>query len=221
MEFSKFVQLSENNLISNSESIVNYLNLEQSERALLSMPLNYSFGLSVLNSHLQVGASILLTSLSIITKEYATFFDNYQPTSISGVPYFFSLMRRINFLEKDINSLKYLAQAGGKMDNKLLEYYQQTTEQKKINFIVMYGQTEATARISYLPSQLLKEKLSSVGIPIPKGKIEIINESGRPVNQPDVIGEIQYKGPNIMIGYAEQLSDLSNEKNKNQRSENR
>lgn len=208
---SKFVQLSEENLISNTKSIVEYLELDKNERALLSMPISYSFGLSILNTHLHVGATTLVTDLSIISKEFSMFIDKYRPTSISGVPYFYSMLQRLRLLEKGFDSLKYLTQAGGKLDDKTIEYFQKITAKNGQDFIVMYGQTEATARISYLPSDHLEKKIGSVGISIPNGLIEIYDDD-RLITEPFEIGEIQYTGPNVMIGYAADRDDLSMKK---------
>ncbi len=205
----KLVRLSYKNLFSNASSISEYLELDSREIAISSLPMNYSFGLSIINSHLFVGGSVLMTHESITQRRFWELFKNFKVTSLSGVPYTFEILKKFKLLNSELPSLKTLTQAGGMLSNELIEHFVQITSQKGIKFFVMYGQTEGTARLSYLPPQYTIEKLGSIGRPIPGGEFHIIDENGKKIEQPGISGELVYTGPNVMLGYADCLADLT------------
>jgi long-chain acyl-CoA synthetase len=205
----KLVRLSYNNLVSNASSISEYLGLDSSETAISSLPMNYSFGLSIINSHLFVGGSVVITAESITQRGFWDLFKNFKVTSLSGVPYTFDILKKFRLLNADLPSLKMLTQAGGKLSNELIAHFAQFSTNKGIQFFVMYGQTEGTARLSYLHPQFIIEKLGSIGRPIPNGEFHIIDENGSKIDQPGAAGELVYTGPNVMLGYAECQPDLT------------
>jgi acyl-CoA synthetase (AMP-forming)/AMP-acid ligase II len=205
----KLVRLSYNNLVSNASSISEYLGLDSSETAISSLPMNYSFGLSIINSHLFVGGSVVMTTESITQRGFWNLFKNFNVTSLSGVPYTFDILKKFRLLNAELPSLKMLTQAGGKLSNELIEYFAEFSTKKGIQFFVMYGQTEGTARLSYLHPQFSIEKLGSIGRPIPNGEFHIIDENGNKIDQPGVAGELVYTGPNVMLGYAQCKADLT------------
>ena len=205
----KMVKLTKENLYVNAESIVQYLHIDESHRAITNLPLYYSYGLSILNSHLEQGASLVITDESIISKEFWSTFKRYNVTTLSGVPYHYEILRRIGFLKMNLPSLKYMTQAGGKLNHKLVKEYAIWAKEKAIDFCVMYGQTEATARISYLPIEKTLEKDDSIGIAIPNGTLKIKDlKTNQIINKVNVEGELIYEGKNVMMGYATCLSDL-------------
>lgn len=204
----KLVRLTYSNLISNSASIASYLNLNISERAITSLPMNYSFGLSIINSHLSVGASIVITSESITQRGFWDIFNRYNVTSISGVPYTFEIIKKIRLLNVKPPSLKTITQAGGKLSNDLIQYFSSYSNQNGIRFYIMYGQTEGTARLSYLDPIFTDIKTGSIGKPIPGGKFLIKDTDGNQISKPGQAGELIYHGPNVMMGYAECKKDL-------------
>jgi acyl-CoA synthetase (AMP-forming)/AMP-acid ligase II len=204
----KLVRLSHNNLLSNASSISEYLKLDTSEIAISSLPMNYSFGLSIINSHLFVGGSIVMTRESITQRRFWDLFRTFKVTSLSGVPYTFEIFKKFRLLNAELPFLKTLTQAGGKLSDELIEYFVQFSTKKGIKFFVMYGQTEGTARLSYLPTNYTIEKLGSIGIPIPNGQFQIIDEKGNKISQPRTAGELVFTGPNVMLGYADCLLDL-------------
>lgn len=171
----KLVKLTEKNLLSNAESIVNYLDITSNERPITSLPMYYSFGLSVINSHLLKGATILLTDQSVMQKEFWAFAKKENATSISGVPYTYEMLRRLKIFRMDLPALKTMTQAGGKLNAKIALEYIENAKSSGKRFIIMYGQTEATARMSYLPDERATEKYSSIGIAIPGGKFSLID----------------------------------------------
>ncbi len=206
----KMVKLTKANLYSNCTSIIQYLNVEQSHRAITNLPLYYSYGISILNTHLEQGASIVVTDASIMSKEFWEVFNRFKVTTLSGVPYNYEIFRRIGFMKMDLPSLKYMTQAGGKLNHKLVIEYATWANKNNIDFCVMYGQTEATARISYLPIEKTLEKDTSIGIAIPGGTLKIKDlNSDRFLDKVDIDGELIYEGKNVMMGYATCLADLS------------
>ena len=204
---AKFVRLTKKNLEANARSIAEYLDINAHERPITSLPMHYSFGLSVINSHLIKGATLLLTTNSIMEKDFWSFLKEEKATSLSGVPYTYQMLRRLGIMKRVYPHLKTFAQAGGKLNNQLIKEFDSFCLKNEKQFVVMYGQTEATARISYLPSGSLPEKEGSVGIAIPRGNIEIHNDNGIPQIHTEV-GELVYSGDNVSLGYAESAEDL-------------
>ena len=205
----KLVRLSYSNLVTNAASICSYLNINDKDKAISSLPMNYSFGLSIINSHLFAGGSILMTGESVTQRKFWELFNKYCITSLSGVPYTFEILKNFRLLSIDLPSLNKITQAGGKLSNDLIEYFTNFSIKKNIDFFVMYGQTEGTARLSYLPTEYVIEKLGSIGRPIPGGDFYLIDDNGNKINTSETPGELIYNGPNVMLGYADNLNDLS------------
>jgi acyl-CoA synthetase (AMP-forming)/AMP-acid ligase II len=205
----KLVKLTERNLKSNAEAIAEYLKITSSERAITSLPMYYSFGMSVINSHLIKGATLLLTDKAVIQREFLTFLKEGKATSIAGVPYTYEMLRRLRFMRMELPELKTMIQAGGKLNANIAKEYLEDAQQKGKEFIVMYGQTEAAPRMSYLPFEKGLEKYASIGIAIPGGKLSVRDVNDQKITTPDVDGELIYEGPNVCMGYAECIADLA------------
>ena len=195
----KLVRLSYGNLQANATAIAQYLGLTPDERALTMLPPHYSYGLSVINSHLHAGASLVLQNVSVLSPAFAETIRAQAVTSLSGVPTIYQMLWRTGFSKQDFPSLRTLTQAGGRLDDKLIRAFAQLADARGWRFFVMYGQTEATARISYVPPHQLAEKIGSIGIAIPGGQLYI-----DPANS-----ELIYTGPNVMLGYANCRGDLA------------
>lgn len=204
----KLVRLSHKNIQANAESIVDYLKITKDERAITTLPLHYSYGLSVLHSHLLAGATLVCTNQSVIAKAFWEVFREQSCTSIAGVPFTYQMLDRLRFDRMELPSLRTITQAGGRLDNERIQKFSDIAQQKNIRFFVMYGETEATARISYVQYSVLPEKIGSIGIPIPGGAMSIFYE-GKETTEPDIEGELVYKGDNVMMGYAENCADLA------------
>lgn len=204
----KFVRLATQAVSSNAASIANALAIHASDRAVSSLPLHYSYGLSVVNSHLASGASIVLTDRGPLDRAFWDLVRDLRCTSFAGVPYSYQLLERIGFDRFELPNLETLTQAGGKLDDGRVARFQGLMAARGGRFFVMYGQTEATARIAVLPSDALPQKLGSAGMVIPGGRLEI-EVDGVPAERPGVAGEIVYSGPNVMMGYATGRPDLS------------
>ncbi len=206
---AKLVRQSYENIMANAVSIAEYLELDETERPITNLPMSYTYGLSVINSHLLIGATILMTTKSIFQKEFWAFFKEKEATSIAGVPYTYEMMKRLRFFRMELPSLRTMTQAGGKLSPELHKEFAEYAQEHGIHFFVMYGQTEATARMSYLPWQKSIEKYGSMGIAIPGGRFSLIDVDGNEVQESGVTGELVYEGPNVTLGYAEQKSELS------------
>ena len=204
----KLVRLSKENLRSNALSIVEYLHLTADERPVTGLPMYYSFGLSVINSHLLAGATLLLTPASYVEREFWQFANDNGFTSFSGVPYTFEIMKKLKLWKQPMPTLRMLTQAGGKLSNELLQFFIEKYEPQGVKFYLMYGQTEATARMSYLEPEFGITKLGSIGKGIPGGEFSLADDDGRVIETPNEVGELVYSGPNVCLGYAECAADL-------------
>lgn len=205
----KLVRLSARNVFSNAESIADYLGIDKTERPITTLPMHYSYGLSVINSHLLRGATILLTNETYAQREFWNFVKEYKATSMAGVPYTYEILKRLRFFRMDLPHLKTMTQAGGKLNKELVKEYIEYAAANEKKFIVMYGQTEATARMSYLPWESALDKYASIGIPIPGGSFSLVDSDGRKINEDYRDGELLYYGANVSLGYAECREDLA------------
>lgn len=201
----KLVRLSRANLIANATSIAGYLGIDETDRAATTLPMSYCYGLSVVHSHLLVGAALILTERSVADPEFWELFARHRGTSFAGVPYTFELLDRIGFTSMDLPHLRYVTQAGGKMSPERVRRYATAARDRGWQLFVMYGATEATARMAYLPPDLARERPTAIGVPIPGGEFSI-----EPVEDwPDTSsGELVYRGANVMMGYAHGPGDL-------------
>jgi acyl-CoA synthetase (AMP-forming)/AMP-acid ligase II len=204
----KLVRLTRRNLEANADAIRASLGIGPDERAMASLPIHYSYGLSVLNTHLRAGASVVLTEESVVSPRVWRLFREERCTSMPGVPHTYELLGRIGFESLEVPSLRTLTQAGGRLGVEQVRRFQSEMRRRGGRFFVMYGQTEATARIACLPWERLEEKLGSAGVAIPGGQLFVEAPHGRGV-APGQQGEIVYRGPNVMMGYAETRSDLA------------
>ena len=204
----KLVRLTKQNLLSNAESIAHYLHIDENERPITMLPMYYSYGLSIINSHLIKGATILLTDKTYAQREFWNFLRENEATSMAGVPYTWEMLRRLRFFRMDLPSVKTLTQAGGKLNTDIAREYIEHAAQTGRKFFVMYGQTEATARMSYLPWDKALDKCGSVGITVSGGRFELIDNQGNVIQEPNIDGELIYYGDNVSLGYAECAADL-------------
>ncbi len=196
----KGVMISHKNLIANTDSIVTYLKLDQEARMLVVLPFYYCYGLSLLHTHLRVGGSIVLNNSFIFLGSIINNLLEYKCTGFAGVPSHFQILLRKsdNFKTTKFPDLKYVTQAGGKLAPIFIDEFRHS--HPEVTFIVMYGQTEATARLSYLPPELYEAKKGSMGKGIPGVELKVINEKGVKI-KPGEIGEVIARGDNVMLGY--------------------
>ncbi len=205
----KFVRQSYRNLRANTDSIVDYLALTAEERPITTLPMNYTYGLSIINTHLDVGATTLLTDKGIAQKEFWAFFKAQGATSFGGVPYTYEMLDRMRFTRMDLPSLTSMNQAGGKLLPALHEKFAKWCLETGRQFIVMYGQCEASPRMGYLPPDKSLQKAGAMGVAIPGGRFELVGVDGEPVTKPGITGELRFYGENVAMGYAEKAADLA------------
>lgn len=203
------VRISYQNLIENTTSISQSLSMSQKDIPITTLPMNYSYGLSIINSHLMNGCQIVLTEESILSKDFWDLVESKGVTTFGGVPYTYQMLKRLGFEKMQLPNITKLTQAGGKLEINLARHFAEVCSQKGIQFYVMYGQTEATARMSCLPSDDAIRKAGSIGLPISKGNFYLLDDSGDLILNSNEVGELYYKGPNVSMGYAHSLTDFS------------
>jgi len=205
----KMVKLSVGNIDSNARSIAQYLDLSADDRGVTALKFNYSYGMSVINSTLATGGSLLLTERAITDEAFWDNFSKQRCTHLPGVPYSFEMLARMTGRLADCPALRFVTQAGGKLAPSLVQKFAALGKEQGWQFFVMYGQTEASPRIAYLPPDLACEYPAAIGRAIPGGIIDIVGPDGVSVLPAGTDGELRYSGPNIFIGYAEDQSGLA------------
>lgn len=195
----KGVMLTHQNLEFNTNSIIEYLELTEDDRIMIVLPFSYCFGTSLLHTHLRIGGQVVINNQFMFPGKVLNEINEKQCTGFAGVPSNYQILLRRSPLKKmHFPSLRYVQQAGGKLNDVYIQELREALPTTKI--YIMYGQTEGTARLSYLPPELLDTKLGSIGKGIPGTKIEVLNPKGKPV-KPGETGEIIASGGNIMKGY--------------------
>lgn len=204
---AKWVRLSAKNLSANARSIGDYLGIRPKDVAALSLPMHYSYGLSILNSHLAAGAAVGIICKSIIDDGWFDDVIAAGATNLSGVPYSYELLERIGFRSRQ-HDLRFMTCAGGRLAPDLVRLYAQHMRERGGAFFAMYGQTEATARIAYLPPDQAQDHPDCIGVAIPGGELHLVDAGGQRIEAAGEVGELVYSGPNVMMGYAAAAPDL-------------
>ena len=200
----KLVRLSAQALDANAAAISTYLDITAGDRAALTLPLHYCYGLSVINSNLLCGAAVLLSDASVLDAAFWRSFAEHEATSLHGVPYTFDLLDRVGFAGMSLPHLRYVTQAGGRLAPDQVRRWARVGRKRGWQLYVMYGQTEATARMAYLPPGLAEAQPDAIGVPIPGGSLTV-----EPLEPGGEVGELVYRGPNVMLGYAHDPADLA------------
>ncbi len=204
----KLVRQTYHNIQSNAEAIANMLKLDQSERPITTLPMNYTYGLSVLASHLQAGATILFTEQSILMKAFWDFLKRERATSFTGVPFTYELLKKVRFFKMDLPDLRYMSQSGGKLNPAMHEEFALWCREHGKAFLAMYGATEATARMAWLPAEYSVEKYGSVGKAIPGSRFVLLEVDGNESTEPIREGDLVFCGEGVTLGYAICPEDL-------------
>lgn len=201
----KLVRLSHRNLVANATSIAEMLRLGQHDRGITSLPLHYCYGLSVLHSHLLAGAAMVLVDASVVDPCFQLAMRTHGVTNLAGVPHTYELLERAGADRVAVPSLRLLTQAGGRMAPADVRRWASRAETWGAELVVMYGQTEATARIAYLPPHLVARHPDCVGVPVPNTSIRLDPVPGAGPG----VGELVVRGEHVMMGYAQHPSDLA------------
>jgi acyl-coenzyme A synthetase/AMP-(fatty) acid ligase len=194
----KFVRLSDENLVQNARSIMEYMPIQTDDIVPLNVPINFVYGLSIFTTNCIKANQIVCTDKDAFQKEFWADFKKYGYSTLGGVPYFYEMLYSIGFFKKDHPSLRYLTHTGGMLNHKLIEAISDFSEKFGKQFFAQYGQTEACGRMAYLPPKDLLRKGTSIGLPVKNGSFEIDNETD----------ELIYTGPNVFGGYANIRGDL-------------
>lgn len=200
----KFVRLSNKNLDSNASQIAESIGLMSTDVGITSLPLHYSFGFSILNSHMAAKSPVVVTDLSILEPQFWELCASNKVSVMAGVPSTCELILRLRLHERFPDSLRLLIQAGGRLRNEAQLELCDIMNSRDGDFLPMYGQTEASPRMACMPAGQLREKIGSVGRALNGGQFEVAVLPGE-----SRIGEVTYNGPNVMLGYAESWEDLS------------
>lgn len=202
------VRQSHANILSNADGIVKSLGLGVSDRAITTLPMHYTYGLSIIHSQLHAGGSLVMSETSMTHRDFWSVINTTKPSYFGGVPYSYQILNRIGVERFRGKGLRMLTQAGGRLDPELALKLHGELKELNIDFHIMYGQTEATARMSILHSKELPLRPDSIGKPISGGMFQILDlDSGAPLAAGEV-GELQYFGPNVALGYAESRNEL-------------
>jgi len=193
------VMVSHRNIMANTESIIRCLQLTQRDRIMAVLPFYYCFGTSLLHTHLKVGGSVVVDTRFMYPEVVLQRMIDTECTGFAGVPSHFQILLRNSSLAlKSFPHLRYVQQAGGNLAPVFIRELREVLPAKQI--FIMYGQTEATARLSYLPQEFLESKLGSIGRGMPGVLLRVLNEFGEDV-RPGEVGEIVASGDNIAHGY--------------------
>lgn len=196
----KFVRISYKNLIDNTQKIVKALKINSSDTSITTMPPNYTYGLSIINTHLIKGGNIIMTNNSVFEKNFWEVIKKYKVTNINGVPYFYELLKKLKITREKLPNLKFFTSAGGALDTNVYNYFKDFVSKFNLKFYCMYGQTEATSRISILSYKDFHKKFGSIGKPLDGGNLYIDKNKD--------VGELCYEGKNVCLGYAQNYKDL-------------
>lgn len=203
---AKFVRLSAGNIAANAAQIAESLEIDTTDVGIGHLPLHYSYGLSVLTSHLAIGARVFLMEDAITSPSFWEKIADAGGTHFPGVPFHYTVLARFG-LQVVPPCVRTFTQAGGALDSRFQQKVQAGVAERGQRFYVMYGQTEAAPRMTTLPAERFTEKLGSAGIALPGSRLAILDESGAELPS-GATGQVHFYGPNVMLGYAKSRADM-------------
>ncbi len=207
----KLVRYKKGNLEANAKNVALAFGWTENERAICDLGMQYTMGLNVINTHLYVGATVLLTTYNLMSGEFWDYIKKERGTNFTGVPFSYDIFYRLHFDRMDLPDLHTLSQGGGKLTDarfiQLAEYAQKNNKR----FIASFGTTETSARMACLPAELALTKTGSIGRAIPEGELFLVDENGNEIIEQEAEGEMCYRGPNVTMGYAVKKEELLND----------
>ena len=204
----KLVRHKYENIDAAALNISTFFELTPEDRPLLVLPLYYTMGLSIVFSHLYAGATVLITNQNMTDRAFWTFIKEQKATSFTGVPYSYEILNLMRFFRMDLPDLKLLTQGGGKMPKALNLKFAEYCRDNGKKWIATYGQSEGTARMAWLPAEYAVDKVGSIGKAVPNGELSLVDMDGNLITEPNVQGEMCYRGKNVTMGYARKREDL-------------
>lgn len=205
----KLVRHSYENIESSAKSVAELFELNCNHKAFAFLPMYYTMGLSAIHSHLSVGATVVLIQSAITDVKFWNALKQHEPSSLSGVPYSFEILKKLRIFRMKMPNLKFINEGGGKLSPELYDECIHFSIANGAKFIPTYGQTEGTSRMTFLDSKMVVIKKGSIGKAIPRGTLSIINEQGVESFDGEAEGEMIFRGPSVTLGYANQLEDLN------------
>ena len=205
----KLVRHKYGNVENNAKNVAKAFGWTPVERGIIDLPMQYTMGLNVICSHLQAGATVLLVAASLMNPKYWKFIKEQQGTNFTGVPFSYEILNRLRFFKMDLPCLTTMAEGGGKLSDTLFAAFANYAEEKGKRFFATFGTTETTARLAFLAPEKAAQKIGSIGKAIPEGKLYLVDENGIQIYEPDREGELIYEGPNVTMGYATCIEDLT------------
>jgi len=204
----KLVRYKKGNLEANAKNVAIAFGWTEEERAICDLGMQYTMGLNVINTHLYVGATVLLTTYNLLSPEFWDYIKKERGTNFTGVPFSYDIFFRLHFERMDLPDLHTLSQGGGKLTEKRFVQLAEYAQRNGKRFIASFGTTETSARMACLPPELALSKIGSIGRAIPEGELFLVDENGKILTEPVAEGEMCYKGPNVTMGYAVCREDL-------------
>jgi acyl-coenzyme A synthetase/AMP-(fatty) acid ligase len=205
----KLVRHSYLNIEVNARNVAASAGLESEDRAIAILPMHFTMGLFVINSHLFTGARVLLMRQALTDRGFWQFIKDQRATNISGVPYNYEVLSRLRFFRMDLPDLRLLIQGGGKLKHELFVEFAEYAVRTGKKFISGYGQTEGSSRMAFLKPEMAIHKTGSIGKAIASGHLSLIDENGGEIAEMEAAGEMVYRGPNVTLGYAQSGTDLA------------
>lgn len=204
----KLVRHKYGNIESNARNVAKVFGWTKDERGIIDLPMQYTMGLNVINSHLYAGATVLLVEANLMSPNYWKFIKEQKGTNFTGVPFSYEILNRLRFAKMDLPYLTTLAEGGGKLSDSLFATFAAYAVDKGKRFFATFGTTETSARLAYLPPECATTHIGSIGRAIPGGHLILVDENGQEIGQAEVEGELRYEGPNVTMGYGVCQDDL-------------
>ena len=204
----KLVRHKYGNIESNAKNVAKVFGWTENERGIIDLPMQYTMGLNVINSHLYAGATVLLIEANLMSPKYWSFIKEQKGSNFTGVPFSYEILNRLRFARMDLPYLTTLAEGGGKLSDSLFKTFADYAVEKGKRFFATFGTTETSARLAFLPPEQAATHIGSIGHAIPEGKLILVDENGQEITESDVEGELRYEGPNVTMGYGTRIEDL-------------
>jgi len=205
----KLVRYKKGNLEANAKNVAAAWQWTSAERPVCDLQMNYTMGLNVINTHLYVGATLLMVTRNITDGAYWKFIKEHQATNFTGVPFSYDLLWKLRFPRMDLPYLTTLSEGGGKLTDLMFKNVAEYCRNSGKRFIASFGTTETSARMAMLDAEMALEKQGSIGRAIPEGQLVLFDEAGNEIQQMEAEGELGYRGPNVTMGYAQKIEDLA------------
>ena len=205
----KLVRHSYKNLASSAQSVAELFELDTTHKAFAFLPMYYTMGLSAIHSHLIAGATLVLVKSAMTDAAFWKTLKESEPKSLSGVPYSFEILKKLRLFRMKMPFLKFINEGGGRLSSDLYDDCVNFAKANEAKFIPTYGQTEGTARMAFLEPSMVESKKGSIGKAIPNGELSIIDKDGIETFIGEAEGEMIYRGPNVTLGYANDIKDLN------------